>query len=119
MRRHTPALLALTAALPCVAPAADTPRAHGLVHTHASSHATLHSVDLADVRWTDGFWADRFATARDVSLPPGVVVGPGTRAAALPAGACRAQCGHAVPARTPMGRALTLDSALRPPGPAE
>ena len=55
---------------PAVAAGAEESRRdHGLVDTQASGHARLRSVDLSDVRWTDGFWADRFATARDVSLP--------------------------------------------------
>ena len=33
-----------------------------LVNTSASTHVLLRSVDMGDVQWTRGFWADRFAT---------------------------------------------------------
>lgn len=39
------------------------------VDTRRSPHAKLQSIPLADVRWTEGFWADRFATLRDRSIP--------------------------------------------------
>jgi len=35
----------------------------------ASLHAKVRPVALGEVKWTDGFWADRFATNRDRSLP--------------------------------------------------
>ncbi|MHC4074616.1 MAG: beta-L-arabinofuranosidase domain-containing protein, partial [Planctomycetota bacterium] len=35
----------------------------------ASSKTKLKSVDFRDVRWTGGFWADRFAVNRNVTLP--------------------------------------------------
>ncbi len=41
----------------------------GLIGNQASPWARLHSVNLESVRWTDGFWAKRFATAANVSLP--------------------------------------------------
>jgi DUF1680 family protein len=41
----------------------------GLTDTSASPFVTVRSVGLADVRWTRGFWADRFATCRDVTVP--------------------------------------------------
>ena len=34
-----------------------------------SPHSKLRSVALSDVRWTDGFWADRFTQAREVTIP--------------------------------------------------
>ncbi len=34
----------------------------------ASAHAVVLPVRLDEVRWTDGFWAERFATVRDRSL---------------------------------------------------
>lgn len=37
--------------------------------TSASPHAVVRPVGLDEVHWTDGFWADRFATVRDRSLP--------------------------------------------------
>ncbi|UYQ95534.1 glycoside hydrolase family 127 protein [Chitinophaga horti] len=41
----------------------------GLVNTSASPHAKLHSPDMQAVRWTKGFWADRFAVCRDAMMP--------------------------------------------------
>ena len=34
-----------------------------------SPHAKLQPIALNDVRWTEGFWADRFATLREKSIP--------------------------------------------------
>jgi DUF1680 family protein len=34
-----------------------------------SPHAVVRGVGLADVKWTTGFWADRFATCRDHLIP--------------------------------------------------
>jgi DUF1680 family protein len=41
----------------------------GLVNTNASPHAKLSSVGMADVQWTKGFWAERFAVCRDSMVP--------------------------------------------------
>ena len=41
----------------------------GVVKNQGSPHAKLRSVDLAAVSWTEGFWADRYQQACDVSLP--------------------------------------------------
>ena len=41
----------------------------GLVDTRNSPHANLRSVGLDEVRWTRGFWAERFQQAREVTLP--------------------------------------------------
>jgi len=43
-------------------------RDFGLIQNQRSPHARLRSVDMAAVRWTSGFWADRFAQCRDVTL---------------------------------------------------
>jgi len=52
---------------PCArADAAAAPERPGL---HASPHAKLHSPDPATVRWTDGFWAERFEICRRATLP--------------------------------------------------
>lgn len=51
---------------------ADEParaRDYGIVKTENSPHAVLRSVDLGDVRWTEGFWADRFVQCGEVTLP--------------------------------------------------
>ncbi len=34
-----------------------------------SAHAVVRPVPLVDVKWTEGFWAERFAVNRDRSLP--------------------------------------------------
>jgi DUF1680 family protein len=40
-----------------------------LIDNSRSPHAALRSLPLGAVRWTDGFWADRFEQLRDVTLP--------------------------------------------------
>lgn len=53
-----------------IAVAAPLPASVGQgVNTERSPHAAVRTVQLDDVRWTDGFWADRFATNRDRSIP--------------------------------------------------
>ncbi len=42
---------------------------NSLVNTISSPHAKLNSIGLSDVRWTNGFWAERFAVCRDAMLP--------------------------------------------------
>ena len=41
----------------------------GIIKNQSSPHARLRSVDLKSVRWTAGFWADRFKQCREVTLP--------------------------------------------------
>jgi len=41
----------------------------GLTDTSASPHVRLRSVDIDAVRWTDGFWANRFELCRKVMIP--------------------------------------------------
>jgi len=41
----------------------------GLTETSTSPHAVVRSVGLAETRWTEGFWADRFATCRTMMVP--------------------------------------------------
>lgn len=48
---------------------AQPKRDYGVIKNQQSPHARLHSVDLAAVGWSGGFWADRFAQTRDVTLP--------------------------------------------------
>jgi DUF1680 family protein len=38
---------------------------HALVNTMKSPYARLSGVDMDDVKWTNGFWAERFAVCRD------------------------------------------------------
>jgi len=54
---------------PCPAADTESPRDFGIIKTVDSPHASMRSVDLRDVRWTDGFWLQQFHTARDVTLP--------------------------------------------------
>ena len=35
-------------------------RDYGVIKNQGSPYAKLKSVDLKDVHWTDGFWAERF-----------------------------------------------------------
>jgi len=41
----------------------------GIMNTSASPYCKLRSVDLTSVRWTHGFWADRFKQCREVTIP--------------------------------------------------
>ncbi|MDB5247148.1 MAG: hypothetical protein JWQ40_1542 [Segetibacter sp.] len=41
----------------------------GLVNTSKSAYAKLSGLDIEDVRWTKGFWADRFRVCRDSMVP--------------------------------------------------
>jgi len=41
----------------------------GITNTSASRFAKLRSVDIDDVRWTGGFWAERFETCRKNMIP--------------------------------------------------
>lgn len=40
-----------------------------LVNTSQSPYALLSSVDMGNVQWTNGFWADRFKACRDSMIP--------------------------------------------------
>ncbi|WP_207425269.1 glycoside hydrolase family 127 protein [Pedobacter sp. SYSU D00535] len=40
-----------------------------LVNTSKSPYAKLQSVNMDEVTWTDGFWADRFKVARESMVP--------------------------------------------------
>src|SRR5436309_852636 len=41
----------------------------GLTDTSASPHVAVRSIGLGEVRWTRGFWADRFETCREAMVP--------------------------------------------------
>ncbi|MHC4167279.1 MAG: glycoside hydrolase family 127 protein [Planctomycetota bacterium] len=41
----------------------------GITNTLASPHARLHAVGIGAVRWTDGFWADRFDVCHTTMVP--------------------------------------------------
>jgi uncharacterized protein len=61
-RRHRPRRIA-----------ADSHRAslgsRSLVNTSASPHVKFQNLDLDAVRWTDGFWGQRFELCRQVTIP--------------------------------------------------
>ena len=40
-----------------------------LVNTSRSPHIRVRNVDLDAVRWTEGFWADKFELCRSAILP--------------------------------------------------
>ncbi|MGF7230412.1 aceric acid hydrolase [Arachidicoccus sp.] len=40
-------------------------QAAGITNTSVSPYAKLHSVPMGDVKWTNGFWADRFQVCKD------------------------------------------------------
>jgi len=40
-----------------------------LTNTSKSSYAKLHSVNMGDVHWTNGFWAERFQVCKDSMVP--------------------------------------------------
>lgn len=40
-----------------------------LVNTSESPYARLHSLNMRDVNWTRGFWADRFKVAKETMVP--------------------------------------------------
>ncbi|UCG57775.1 MAG: glycoside hydrolase family 127 protein [Phycisphaerales bacterium] len=72
MRKPSKILIILAVALLHNSPQSEVyaaKRDYGVIKNQTSPHAKLHSVDIRDVRWTDGFWADRFAVTRDVTLP--------------------------------------------------
>ncbi|MCL4202865.1 MAG: glycoside hydrolase family 127 protein [Pirellulaceae bacterium] len=58
--------LALFAGRAC---ADDAPGARGVVNTSASPHVKFQNPDLSAVRWTGGFWGDRFEMCREVTIP--------------------------------------------------
>lgn len=51
----------------CVLPMSGLTAA--LVDTSDSPHAVMYMVELDDVHWTEGFWAERFAVAQDSMIP--------------------------------------------------
>jgi len=44
-------------------------QSNALVNTSASAYAKLSSVNMGDVHWTKGFWADRFRVCKDSMVP--------------------------------------------------
>ncbi|SFC15080.1 hypothetical protein SAMN05421747_10588 [Parapedobacter composti] len=42
---------------------------NGLVNTRRSPHAKLYTVDMDAVKWTEGFWAERFSVCAETMVP--------------------------------------------------
>lgn len=63
LRRFFP----LVGVIALAVPAAAGERA--LIDTTRSPSAKMYMVDLADTKWTDGFWAERFAVCRTTMVP--------------------------------------------------
>src|SRR5438445_4395380 len=42
---------------------------NALVNTLNSQHVSMESINMGDVQWTKGFWADRFEVCKDSMLP--------------------------------------------------
>jgi len=40
-----------------------------IINNSQSPHSRLRSVDLSDVRWTEGFWKQKFDLVKDVTIP--------------------------------------------------
>lgn len=66
LRFLVPAIILL---VPYLIPATLNAQTNSLVNTAQSPHALLRGVNLGDVTWTDGFWADRFNNCRNVMVP--------------------------------------------------
>jgi DUF1680 family protein len=66
MRRLTNIFLAI---LLCVAAGQASAQTKALTNTSASPYAKLSSLDMGNVTWTKGFWADRFQVCRDTMIP--------------------------------------------------
>ncbi|HUS90726.1 MAG TPA: glycoside hydrolase family 127 protein, partial [Phycisphaerae bacterium] len=67
MSNHALLLLAVACTL-ALGPAAAA-QARDRSRAALGPHLRVRPVDAADVRWTDGFWAEKFALCRDVMLP--------------------------------------------------
>jgi DUF1680 family protein len=50
-------------------PGMALPQQKALVNTSKSAFVPLSSVDMGDVLWTKGFWAERFAVCRNAMVP--------------------------------------------------
>ncbi|MDR1009625.1 MAG: glycoside hydrolase family 127 protein [Opitutaceae bacterium] len=55
--------------LACVFSAPLDAGKRALIDTTGSPHAKMYMPDLGDVKWTAGFWAERFAVCRDTMVP--------------------------------------------------
>ena len=62
----------------------ESQSSRGLTDTTATAHVQLHSVGLAETKWTHGLWADRFETCRKNSLPTLATIMLGEHASQTP-----------------------------------
>ena len=46
-----------------------TAQEKSLTNTSKSAYAKLQSVNMGDVQWTNGFWAERFKVCKDSMVP--------------------------------------------------
>lgn len=42
--------------------------AHGLTNTRESKHAIMHTAQIGSVKWTNGFWAERYEVFKDTMI---------------------------------------------------
>lgn len=49
----------------CIATAQES----GIINNSTSPHSKLRSIDLDQVRWTGGFWKQKFNLVKDVTIP--------------------------------------------------
>ncbi len=59
----------IVTAVVCAVAAMNATAQNSLVNTDNSKYAKLSSVGMSDVKWTKGFWAERFAVCRDSMVP--------------------------------------------------
>ena len=62
-------LVILVAAVGIAASGALMAAGRGAADAPLSPHVRLRSVGMGDVKWTRGFWADKFALCRDATVP--------------------------------------------------
>ncbi len=68
MKRYPEGIIVLVTLLFSVVLGAEA-QDRALVNTSQSGHAKLHGTDMDAVKWTQGFWADRFQVCRDNMVP--------------------------------------------------
>ena len=60
---------AIITALSLLLPATASAQSKGLVDMHSSQKAVMVNTPLGATRWTNGFWAERFETFHNASIP--------------------------------------------------
>ena len=56
-------------AIICLTCSGNASAEKGTTNTLAGPYAELHSIGIDDVRWTDGFWGERFKLCHEVMIP--------------------------------------------------